>query len=244
MEMCARMLAPRRQRIYLMGATPRHAQRFGQRLLPIQDITQLRREDLDKDPRTRCLSDRFGDGQSRGTAGPFPYMKGPIYFLSLDVVRRVVQELEHLVARALGTSDKREYSGRLRVTAIWEDVWMGFALSQLDPPPKLDIVTIDWSLYFENWGFAIRDASIVWHAKTKDAGRPVLIQRYMERHHCMRPRAEPLVRSCSRVGLSCTGGLWRICGESNQATKTNCPDTQRDLKSMVRMRKLNATYSA
>lgn len=241
------MLAPCRQSILLTRATPRHAQRWGQRLPPRRDSTQLSQEDLVADPKIRCLSDRNGDGGAHGfgrLVGPFPYMKGPIYFMSRDVASRVVKELEHLVVRALGTSDKREYSGRLRVTAIWEDVWMGYALSQLDPPPKLDIVAFDWSLYFENWGFAIRDASLVWHAKTKDAGRPILIQRYMERHHCMRPRSQPLVRSCSKVGLSCTGGLWRLCVETNEKARSNCSDQQIDLKSMAKMRKLNATYSA
>ena len=166
--------------------------------------------------------------EHRGAVGPFPYAKGPLYFLSRDVVERLVKEQQPLLERALPTAGVRAGSGRSASKAVWEDVWLGYALGQLDPPPDLGIVAIDWSLFFENWGIGIRPASLVWHAKVKHASRLELLQRWSEKHHCMRRRPKSL--TCHSAGRSCTGGLWRMCLETNVPIETNCSDTQVDLK--------------
>lgn len=179
--------------------------------------------------------------EHRGVAGPFPYAKGPLYFLSRDIVERLVKEQQPLLERALPTAGVRAGTGRATTKAIWEDVWLGYALSQLDPPPDLGIVGIDWSLFFENWGIGIRPASLVWHAKVKSSGRLELLQRWSEKHHCMRQRLE---LKCEFAGRSCTGGLWRMCVESNVPSEHNCSDTQVDLKWWLTHGMLNGTYSA
>jgi hypothetical protein len=169
--------------------------------------------------------------------GPFPYAKGPLYFLSGDVVERLVKEQKPLLERALPTAGVRA----LRSKAIWEDVWLGYALGQLDPPPDLGIVAIDWSLFFENWGLGIRPASLVWHAKLKQASRLELLTRWSEKHHCMRRRAQNL--TCDYAGRSCAGGLWRVCRENNVPSEHNCSDTQVDLKYWFAHGWINTTYS-
>ena len=177
----------------------------------------------------------------RGAVGPFPYAKGPLYFLSRDVVERLVKEQQPLLERALPTAGVRAGVGRSAGKAIWEDVWLGYALGQLDPPPELGIVAIDWSLFFENWGIGIRPASLVWHAKVKHAGRLELLQRWSEKHHCMRRRPQNL--TCHNAGRSCTGGLWRMCLETNVPSVHNCSDTQADLKYLLVRGLLNSTSS-
>ena len=176
-----------------------------------------------------------------GAVGPFPYAKGPLYFLSRDVVERLVKEQQPLLERALPTAGVRVGVGRAVNKAIWEDVWLGYALGQLDPPPDLGIVAIDWSLFFENWGFGIRPASLVWHAKVKQAGRLELLERWSEKHHCMRRRPKNL--TCHHAGRSCSGGLWRMCLEVNVDEEHGCSGTQVDLKYWFARGLLNSTFS-
>ena len=114
-------------------------------------------------------------------------------------------------------------------------------LGQLDPPPDLGIVAIAWSLFFENWGIGTRPASLFWHAKVKQAGRLELLQRWSEKHHCMRRRTQNL--TCDYAGRSCAGGLWRVCLENNVPSEHNCSDTQVDLKYWLAHGWINSTYS-
>ena len=173
--------------------------------------------------------------------GPFPYAKGPLYFLSRDVAERLVKEQQPLLERALPTAGVR--AGAQRSKAIWEDVWLGYALGQLDPPPDLGIVAIAWSLFFENWGIGTRPASLFWHAKVKQAGRLELLQRWSEKHHCMRRRTQNL--TCDYAGRSCAWPLavWRVCLENNVPSEHNCSDTQVDLKYWLAHGWINSTYS-
>ena len=120
---------------------------------------------------------------------------------------------------------------------------VGYALGQLDPPPDLGIVAIAWSLFFENWGIGIRPASLFWHAKVKQAGRLELLQRWSEKHHCMRRRTQNL--TCDYAGRSCAWPLavWRVCLENNVPSEHNCSDTQVDLKYWLAHGWINSTYS-
>ena len=197
---------------------------------------------LQHDRRGRCT-------RSPSVAGPFPYMKGPLYFLSRLVALRMVRELHHLYLAAVDSGGERNHPHRLEsgrpMTAVWEDVWVGYALSQLQPAPELDVVYMDWAAYWENWGFAIRDVSLLWHAKVKDPLRPLMLQRYMEKHHCHRARPVPLQSKCVKAGYSChNGGVWRLCFDSNDPKQTLCNQTEIDLKGLVRKGLLNTTWSS
>ena len=170
-------------------------------------------------------------------AGEHPPLPAPVEERKAEEVK----EQQPLLERALPTAGVRAGVGRSAGKAIWEDVWLGYALGQLDPPPELGIVAIDWSLFFENWGIGIRPASLVWHAKVKHAGRLELLQRWSEKHHCMRRRPQNL--TCHNAGRSCTGGLWRMCLETNVPSVHNCSDTQADLKYLLVRGLLNSTSS-
>lgn len=152
--------------------------------------------------------------------GPFPFMKGPIYVLSASLARRVVHEMRTLYRSAIRGRDGYVSGSRNEGTQlgqVWEDVWMGYALSQLDPPPKLDVVSIRHEMLQFQEGlpeyvpdFGLAKQAIVWHANPfggKNPTRIPLIHRYMRTHHCS--LASEVV--CELVGRSCTGGVWRLC---------------------------------
>ena len=91
------------------------------------------------------------------TRDPLVSAQGPLYFLSRGLAERLVLD-EDTVARAaaaLESTDVRRWGGvggvpKYAENAVWEDVWVGYALSRLSPPPLLGLVTIGWSnLYSE-----------------------------------------------------------------------------------------------
>ena len=186
--------------------------------------------------------------QLTGVVGPFPYMKGPLYFVSRTSVERLVGEQQHLLELVIPTAGAKTGFGRARTTAIWEDVFLGYALGRL-ADAKLGVVSIDWSLFYENWGFGINPASLVWHAKLKDPSRLPLIQRWKDKHHCTR-RREARALVCEDVGRSCTGELWPLCYDRNEPAH-NCSEgllcgsgeRSCDLKRLYSARLLNASYS-
>ena len=161
--------------------------------------------------------------------GPVLYAKGPLYVLSRDLAARLATDAPTLqrATDALATADARHSGGRAGVfwyseTQVWEDVWIGYALSRLSPPPVLGVVSLNGNLYYEEWGFGVTPTTLLWHAKTKDASRPPKLQAYLAtaataHHHCARPPWAPPKcgdgrRSDSRLrGGSCTGGRWLFC---------------------------------
>ena len=75
----------------------------------------------------------------------------------------------------------------------------------------------------EQYGFMASPSTILWHAKTKDAHRPPLLQRFMETRHCSRspapgpPRCRDGRRDQRVVGGSCAGGKWVFCSDESDA---------------------------
>ena len=132
----------------------------------------------------------------------------------------------------------------MRSTQVWEDVFVGYALSQLSPSPSLGIVSIG-DLYWENWGFGATPSTIVWHAKTKDASRPAKLHEYMVtlqqrcgRLSSMHPRCldtRPGVPHRSKRALphragSCTGGAWIFCVDDAIDSRCKHPRHPFDLR--------------
>jgi hypothetical protein len=194
--------------------------------------------------------------------GPFSYSKGPLYFLSRGLAERVSRDGPTLrrAAEALATTDERR-SGGLGGTPdkrVWEDVFLGYSLSRLDPAPRLGLVSINFELYFEEWGFRSLPGTMVWHAKTKEARRPPVLHKWMAEHHCSRgePSPPPRCRDSSTGsstihappaapgqsihsyggrgiletrGGSCTGGKWVFCVD-DAPSRRRCPRTVVDVQ--------------
>ena len=87
-----------------------------------------------------------------GFAGPFPFMKGPIYFVSASLAKCIVSNVSwEPRVRALEAAKANR--------KVYEDVWTGYALSQLDPPPKLALVKLGGGSFDEIPGFAATNGS-------------------------------------------------------------------------------------
>ena len=164
-------------------------------------------------------------------AGPFPFLKGPLYVLSRALAMRVVREQVKLYRRALGSAGRgttavfnsANQPTMINEGQVWEDVFMGYLLDQLDPPPTLDLVHIDkgaTELFQEGWPdfmphFKIANQTMVWHGNTaKNPTRISLIHRYMRRHRCNLASGV----TCDR-GLSdtCKGRRLRVCSQDQGA---------------------------
>ena len=77
------------------------------------------------------------DDRLRLFHGPFAYQKGQLYFLDTALAKRFVRDplMTDLGASALASTDRKLSSlgNKMKepMYAVWEDVWLGFALSQL-----------------------------------------------------------------------------------------------------------------
>ena len=172
--------------------------------------------------------------------GPFSFACGQLYFLSRGVTSQLVNDAptRRRAAAALGTADTARSGGpagvdRWRAGQVWEDVWIGYALSQLRPSPSLGVVRLSSNMFWETWGFAAMPSTIVWHAKTKDPRRPPRLHEYMVtlQQHCNRRPSAPVqcrdhqsrgaVASEKKTAGSCTGGEWVFCVDD--AFDGRCP---------------------
>eukprot|EP00966_Prymnesium_polylepis_P323884 7380013-Prymnesium_polylepis.3 len=95
--------------------------------------------------------------------GARQFAKGPVYFLSASLAARLVSsEVEAARAAALEAAARR--------VPVFEDVWVGYALStQLTPPPNLTIVQVTGGLYNEPTGFYATNSTSAHAAATEIA---------------------------------------------------------------------------
>ena len=154
--------------------------------------------------------------------------KGPLYFLSQPLAARLSADTSTLMRAdaALATTDEHRSGGHRGVPRhaeklVWEDVWMGYALSMLEPAPSLGLVTISWNLYFEEWGFGVTPTALLWHAKTKEPSRPPVLHSFMAltRKRCGRtaPRCRDGRTDGRLAGGSCMGAKWVFCQQDAAA---------------------------
>jgi hypothetical protein len=257
-----------------------------------------------------CLLNVSGNvSTSRGTQslsarhaqhGPFDFAKGPLYLLTRGLAARLTSDgpTRQRAAEALGTAETRASGGSAGVGTwaegmVWEDVWIGYALSRLgqcsaaqgrgsdsvaaaevgaagaaavalagaaaaaaaaagvaadDDPCRLGVVSLTWTLYFEEWGFGATPGTVLWHAKTKAPQRPALLHRYMALRHCSRaaawsganigangkeapasgpPRCKDSANDPSLAGGSCVGGRWAFCVDDDD--RQRCSHKKADL---------------
>ena len=142
-----------------------------------------------------------------------------MYFLSLAIARRIVEEPEprHAAQVALASAGQvaSAVKGGPTRAAVWEDVWLGMALStHLQPPPLLGLSAVTFAFYSEQWGLKISPATYLWHTKVKDESRPVIIESWAATHHCSRG-AGGVRLSCNRQGQTCSGARWWLCTDGD-----------------------------
>lgn len=95
---------------------------------------------------------------------------------------------------------------------VFEDVFIGFALSQLAPGPPLVLVGFEQSVYgSERWGVHVAPSTMLWHAKAKEPARVRTIDAWKARHHCA--RRSPQLPRCERHGRACSGAIWLHCSD-------------------------------
>jgi hypothetical protein len=166
----------------------KHAHRFGE---PHYAAGAMR----DSDVRPTVLVRGGGSGGGHRSSstmphGPFPFAKGPMYFVSAGAIMRVLGD-RSLIALAQQTIRTRPDSHTSVGSCLscarkpWEDIWTGFALSAAYPPlERLAVVDISYSLFSEQWGFSASPSTILWHSKRKLPARLLALQRWSARHHC------------------------------------------------------------
>ena len=152
--------------------------------------------------------------------GQFAFAKGALYFLSRAVAQRLVDEprAKAAASRALGTAGTTlsAIAGGPSYKALWEDVWLGMALSNhLEPPPNLGIVSLTFAFVSESWGVKVSPAMFLWHAKTKDERRTGFVETWARKHHCSRGVHVRPSPTCERRGITCSGGNWMYCTEGS-----------------------------
>lgn len=175
--------------------------------------------------------------------GPFAFAKGPLYALSRALAQRLSSDPPTLAraAAALETAGTRRYGGHGGVapnaeTFVWEDVWIGYALSRLEAPaPDVGVISLSFSQYVEEWGFTASPATLIWHAKTKDPSRPPRLHTHLASGgHCTRrPNSRPRCRRADDTlrGGSCAGGRWVFCSEDKER---GCSDARIDFNKALK----------
>ena len=119
-----------------------------------------------------------------------------MFFVSHGLVSRLVADRD-LFRYANATAAR--VGGRKRGSwKPWEDVFLGYALSAMSAASsRMLVVDIGWALYYEQWGFKVRPATMLWHAKGgKDANRIRALHHWATGHHCTSPTTSSSLVSC------------------------------------------------
>jgi len=171
--------------------------------------------------------------ENKTISGPFPYAKGAIYFLSTALAVELLKEEQRsrTGTLALSTADKR--LGPSRSTAVYEDVYLGYAVAHLPATLRpYALVNFGSTMYVESWGLYSSPASIIWHAKLKDPNRLKLISQWKASEHCSRA-AQNISIKCGSNGTSCRGSRYLRCFDPSPQS---CPITTVDLKTALGFR--------
>ena len=207
------------------------------------------------------LADPLTIAENGTIVGPFPFAKGPLYFLSSLLAASVTRsawvrrELDYLIGGPISAGGTRHEK-----TWAWEDVFLGFALSMVANASMSGLVAIDagmlgsFSSLYEP-GLKIAPTTALWHPVTlgsqriKAVGRVGLAHVWQRTHHCS---LVPSALSCHPY-RGCSGGQWRSCytrfkparqleGKSNGCS-TRLVDVLADERSGARREIQTATFA-
>lgn len=164
------------------------------------------------------------------SAGPFIYAKGALYAVSRPLALELLEEeaRSRRGEAALATADKR--LGPWQMSAVYEDVYLGYAISHLAlGHKKLALVNFASSMYVERWGLYSSPASVLWHAKLKDPSRLPYISEWKAKSHCSRAE-ENITISCRETSKTCAGVKFWKCTDNDLQ---GCPYGIVDLKTAL-----------
>ena len=208
---------------------------------------------FDTDHPSSCLHDNV-------TAGPFPFARGPLYFVDASLVQSlladawVASELNATLAALTQRDEMRRDATRAKrgtkfrlPPMVWEDVMTGYLLSRaVSKAPGLALVENGFgngqasATYADGWGMQLAPTTLVWHMRTKrnSAHRVAFAHRWLEleeRHCAPTPSSGALVR-CGRYTArasttSCTGARWLRCTSYKETyDASNCSRKLFELK--------------
>lgn len=147
--------------------------------------------------------------------GPFFFAKGPLYFISRELVaqmnddRGLRRDAVETVASALNVSYKEP-------TWPWEDIYTGLALTQTATAhgAPLAAVHIGRDAFLESYSggrgreLVLKQSMLLWHERAKLAAQMRQAHRWVRLHGC---NVSALELSCERVATSCARAAWRLC---------------------------------
>jgi len=165
------------------------------------------------------LADASTVAASGSIVGPFPFAKGPLYFLSAQLAARVtsdpwVQAELRTLSREIGVGA----ATRAEKTWAWEDVFLGLALSMVTNGSALNLFAVDageadhFSSLWET-GLKLAPTTALWHPVTWGVQRRKSVDSigrahvWQRTHHCSLAIKGLLCHNYT----SCAGGRWRSC---------------------------------
>ena len=120
---------------------------------------------------------------SADVLGPFPFARGPAYFLSTELVEALLADawlaadLNETIASLLQLDARRRdraTARHARVSMVWEDVYTGRALTRVAAAgPGLALVENGFGngapspTYSDGWGMQLAPSTLIWHPRTK-----------------------------------------------------------------------------
>ena len=168
---------------------------------------------------------RRGDAASAvPVTGPFPFPKGPMYFVSRALVAQVLADrttrarVDAAVAFFVGDGDAGQ-NGSTRVSRAaeegemirpWEDVVTGLGLATAVPAgPGLALVHMGCMPFTQTFGLFMSPATALWHMRAKSPERIAVAHEWAQRHGCTLPLLR--MHCTERPWRSCSGAEWRRC---------------------------------
>lgn len=179
-----------------------------------------------------CGTEAGRPRSNRTLHGPFPFAKGPLYFVSSPLIAQLTAS-EWLTRDLAQTLEPRESDRRATAEMPFEDVYTGMALARIATGGGLAYVHIGTSqsvLYADGWGMRLRPSTVVWHMRTDRPVRIRFAQHWAERRHCD-PR--PAQIDCRRRAAisSCSNASWLRCVNSEAAyNRSGCSTRAVELK--------------
>ena len=127
--------------------------------------------------------------------GPFPYSKGPLYFVSRALISRFAadENVTRAAERTIRDGESRHHRGCSRCARKpWEDIFTGFGISRMaQHGVHIGIVDVTWRFFAENWGVKLSPSTLLWHAKRKRPDDLRRVHAWVSKHHCSVPESAP-----------------------------------------------------
>lgn len=149
--------------------------------------------------------------------GPFPFAKGPLYFLSTNLVVEMLSETG-LRAQIDAVLHRRRRNMELESKNImpWEDAVTGMLLSRSVTGSGLYYVDVTRTVFGEGWGAYVpsrhlRSSLLFYHENFKWPGRLRVAHTWAQHHRCAKLTPATLRLDCERSAPSCANALWARC---------------------------------